>query len=262
MKGVFLPLQYLPRTDQLPVWLIAVLFGVPFFGGIFLYIYKTRHARSWRKGIFPASLKPTEDNFLEAYLALAGKLILFDYQSSKSKTQFINNYFNRYFKFANYNFSDSLLFSLRYPIKTQTITDWMNTHYKEEGEKAQVIYFLTGVALIEGKMSTRERQFLQQINADLGLSPTTLTRILAIYASYFQEQENQATQIKPTLSKKYYFDILGVTENASKEEIKKAYRSLAKLHHPDCFENASESQQKMAKEKFIQIQKAYEILSA
>jgi hypothetical protein len=74
MKGIFLPLQYLPRTDQLPVWLIAVLFGVPFFGGIFLYIYKTRHARSWRKGIFPAFVETNRRQFFGSILGIGGKV--------------------------------------------------------------------------------------------------------------------------------------------------------------------------------------------
>jgi hypothetical protein len=165
-------------ASAMPSWLVAVLFGVPFIGGILFYTYKTRHARSWRKGIFPIKLKHTEDNFLEAYLALGAKLIILNYSDSKGKTAFINQYFNRYFKFANYNFGDSLIFSLNYPIQTKTITDWMKIHLPDEGARSQVIYFLTGLALVTGKMNQRELSLIKQINADLELAPENVIRLL------------------------------------------------------------------------------------
>jgi len=52
------------------------------------------------------------------------------------------------------------------------------------------------------------------------------------------------------------YDILGVDEDASKEEIKKAYRKLARKHHPD--RNPDDPD---AEEQFKKIQKAYSILS-
>lgn len=52
------------------------------------------------------------------------------------------------------------------------------------------------------------------------------------------------------------YDILGVDEDASKEEIKKAYRKLARKHHPD--RNPDDPD---AEEKFKELQKAYSILS-
>lgn len=52
------------------------------------------------------------------------------------------------------------------------------------------------------------------------------------------------------------YEILGVTKNASEDEIKRAYRKLAQKHHPDRNKN-----DKTAEEKIKEINGAYEILS-
>ncbi|MGM0445085.1 MAG: molecular chaperone DnaJ [Bacillota bacterium] len=56
--------------------------------------------------------------------------------------------------------------------------------------------------------------------------------------------------------KKDYYDILGVSKDASQKEIKKAYRKLAKKYHPDMNDGENKSS-----EKFKEISEAYEILS-
>ncbi len=55
---------------------------------------------------------------------------------------------------------------------------------------------------------------------------------------------------------KDYYDILGVSRDATQEDIKKAYRKLARKYHPDLNPGDKE-----AEEKFKEIQEAYEVLS-
>lgn len=59
---------------------------------------------------------------------------------------------------------------------------------------------------------------------------------------------------------KTLYEILGVSETATSEEIKKAYRKLAKEHHPDTNSDWSEEEKKMHVEFFSEITDAYEIL--
>lgn len=56
--------------------------------------------------------------------------------------------------------------------------------------------------------------------------------------------------------KKDYYEILGVPRDASLEDIKKAYRKVAREHHPDVAQNKEE-----AEKKFKEINEAYRVLS-
>ncbi|SDW25632.1 molecular chaperone DnaJ [Marinococcus luteus] len=57
------------------------------------------------------------------------------------------------------------------------------------------------------------------------------------------------------MSKRDYYDVLGVSKDADEQEIKKAYRKLARQYHPDV------NKEDDAEEKFIEIKDAYDTLS-
>ena len=54
-----------------------------------------------------------------------------------------------------------------------------------------------------------------------------------------------------------YYEVLGVPKDASKEDIRKAYRKLAKKYHPD----ANKDDPKAAEERFKELSEAYEVLA-
>lgn len=64
--------------------------------------------------------------------------------------------------------------------------------------------------------------------------------------SYGKQEENMRNP----------YEVLGISENASEEEIKKAYRALSRKYHPDA--NVNNPNKDQAEEKFKEIQQAYQ----
>ena len=56
------------------------------------------------------------------------------------------------------------------------------------------------------------------------------------------------------------YEILGINHNATNEQIKKAYKRLAKEYHPDNFATASEDKKKQAEERMKEINAAYDFI--
>ncbi|MBC2856010.1 MAG: DnaJ domain-containing protein [Cetobacterium sp.] len=61
--------------------------------------------------------------------------------------------------------------------------------------------------------------------------------------------------------KSKYYSVLGVEKGSSKDEIKKAYRDLAKKHHPDKYVNETQELRDYHEKKFKEINEAYEKLN-
>ena len=55
--------------------------------------------------------------------------------------------------------------------------------------------------------------------------------------------------------KRDYYEVLGLSKGASEEEIKRAYRKMAKKYHPDI------NKEPGAEEKFKEVNEAYEVQS-
>ena len=105
-----------------------------------------------------------------------------------------------------------------------------------------IIHFLHGLANADGRETVEEQQVINRIAALLGISQS--------------ENRSAGSMYKDDL--KSCYDILEVSENASDEEVKKAYKKAAVKYHPDRVASLGPDVQKEANERFAKINAAYD----
>lgn len=126
------------------------------------------------------------------------------------------------------------------------------------------------IANAGGNMTPQKRAALQSIYNQLGLRGFNFhqyeqqSRAEQNYRRYYSNgyQQQSAYNSRSQLDDAY--KILGVTEHATKEEVKKAYRRQMSQHHPDKLiaKGLPPEMIKMANQKTAQIKKAYETIKS
>jgi uncharacterized membrane protein YkvA (DUF1232 family) len=108
--------------------------------------------------------------------------------------------------------------------------------------------------------------------AMLGLAYWWYTRMKKLYAQRTTRSTNgfqTSSSGQPCQDQAYYqknsqkddpYSVLGIQPGATKEEIRKAYARLAVQYHPDKVQHLGEEFRKLAHEKFVAIQKAYDAI--
>ena len=110
--------------------------------------------------------------------------------------------------------------------------------------RLQLLHFLFGVAKADGIVIDDEERQIYTISGYLGISSRDYNSIKAM----FYNSSDSA------------YKILEIDKSATVDEIKKAYRNMAKKYHPDKVAHLGKEHQAGAEEKFKQVQKAYEQL--
>lgn len=114
-------------------------------------------------------------------------------------------------------------------------------NYMEYSSRLQLLHFLFGIALADGKTHASEVDVIQMVAKYIGIRDNDFNSIKAMF-------------VKDTTSA---YKILETTPDASDEEVKKAYRSMATKYHPDKVSHLGADIQKAAKEKFQKVSEAY-----
>lgn len=224
--------------------------------------YKTRKTdRKWTKKTFFFGTELSRDTLMEAHICLAARMIQSDMDDAGKKVIYIDKYLRKVYHNRDYKFKEVLTQCYKNPIDERTVALWLNLQVRDRSKKMQVMYFLAGLAHVDGSINGREMKMLHSINKLLDLTPKEFQTVIGMYQQRYQRKQAPKSYTKKS-AKKLACKILGVAESASADEIKKAYRKLVKIHHPDKFSNESIEQQELAEERFIEVQKAYEALES
>ena len=136
-------------------------------------------------------------------------------------------------------------------------------YYTPIESRYKIIDFLFGLAAADGEVSFREMKTIQTIASYLYVDAAVFLRLKQLY---YKESENQdsyrTAQPHSYTYIETYYAVLQVSKTATDSEIKSAYRKLVLKYHPDRWIHQPIKDQEMARQKFQELQLAYDKIKA
>ena len=117
-------------------------------------------------------------------------------------------------------------------------------HYMDYSSRLQLLHYLFGIANADGVITAEEVKVINTISDYMGVTNSDFQSLKAMF-------------VKDTDSA---YKILGIDPSASDEEVKRAYREMAKKNHPDLVSSLGEEVRQAAERKFQEINEAYETI--
>lgn len=185
-------------------------------------------------------------------LILSSLVIKSDGKVLKSELDYVKNFFikafgiskaNDYFRIFNKLNKQSLSSQLR-PVCQQ-----LNSNVNH-ASRLQIIHFLFGVAAADKDVHDSEISLIRKISMYLNINQYDFDSIKSMMLS-----DNNQSDLNR------WYSILEIKPTASDEEVKKAHRKMVRKYHPDKLQGVSDDIVKLAEEKFLEVQKAYEVIS-
>lgn len=190
----------------------------------------------------PIAGRATTGDFAVSLLVLIAAMMKADGRVLQSELNYVKDYFRRQFDDESAGEAVMLLRDiLKQSIPIHDVCNQISLNL-DYASRLQLMHFLFGIANADGHVHPREVELARQIAAWLGISPRDLGSVENMFV------KNPAVHYK----------ILGLEPSATNDEVKKAYREMAKQFHPDKVAYLGEEMKKAAEEKFKKINEAYE----
>jgi len=127
--------------------------------------------------------------------------------------------------------------------------------FSDAFKQQKILEFLINLAFTDGSLDRAEENVIEEVAYIFNISPKKYRVILEAYRTFYS---NKASSAK--MSTDECFKTLGCSKDDSLAEVKKKYRKLVKINHPDIVHGRGEGEEAIAKanEKLQIINEAYE----
>ncbi|CAM1334601.1 TerB family tellurite resistance protein [Tenacibaculum aestuariivivum] len=202
----------------------------------------TKEQKEYQQDTQPRRGRATSGDFEITLLILASVVIKADGRVDQRELDFVRLHFVKMYgkERANHAFK---LFSgiIKKQISTRQVCMQIRQHMSHSS-RLQLLHFLFGIANADGQVTASEAEEIRKIAGYLYINNHDYESIKAM----FYDESDSA------------YKILETTKVATNDELKKAYRKMAKKYHPDKLEALGAEHKEGANEKFQKIQAAYE----
>ncbi|MDX9907105.1 MAG: TerB family tellurite resistance protein [Bacteroidales bacterium] len=184
----------------------------------------------------------TRGDFMMSLLVLIAAILKADGRVVRSELDFVKSYFLRSF---GPEAARQMVRTLGDLIKQEIPLTEVNRQIKNNMDypsRLQLIHLLLAISKADGKVCDNEMRLIRQIADELGVEPKDYESMQHMYYS----DVNAA------------YKVLEIEPDATNDEVKKAYRTMAVRYHPDKVSHLGEELANSAKEKFQKINEAYE----
>ncbi|MCG8575512.1 MAG: DnaJ domain-containing protein [Flavobacteriales bacterium] len=239
----------------------AFIAGV-LLGGIAFYLHGMVRSMIIQHAKEKRGFLATEQDYLHSILALAAVIIKSDRDIAEIEKRFVEQQILK--GFSTEKSKEHLFYLEQYleqDIDHQAICKVIAEEFTYSS-KYQLFYLLVRIATLDGLLRESEYRMLKELGIRCRFPKVGVDSILSMF--HFETEAEQRRARSKTkrsgTSLRQAFLILGIDESANEKEIKKAYRQLAIIHHPDKVIHLGEEFQLAAKEKFQKILDAYETI--
>ena len=189
---------------------------------------------------FQSKTKPGD--FEISLLLLSAIVIKADGVKDKRELDYVRNHFIRMYGRARANNAFKLFKKLNNLSKIPTRKVCLQIRsMMDHPSRLQLLHFLFGVAQADGIVLESEVMMINKISTYLGIN---ISDFESIKAMFYKDIDSA-------------YRVLEIRSTASDQEIKNAYRKMAKKYHPDKVAHLGVEHQKGAEEKFKKVHQAY-----
>ncbi len=185
---------------------------------------------------------PHVGDFAVSLLVLSAAVMKSDGKTLKSELDYVKRFLSQQFGEHSAQQQIQLLKEiLKQDIPLHEVCNQIK-QYMPHSERLQIIHYLFGISKADGHVHESELKTVHTIANYLGVSAADFNSLKAMY---FRDTNSD-------------YIILEITNSATDDEVRKAYRKMAVKFHPDKVAALGDEVQKAANEKFQKVQSAYE----